>query len=547
MKKVDELTSIENKTNNEDEQIPIDNNDMIKGFYFFGVLMSFLLIFRVSVMIVLLLFLFLNIAWYLLHRIINKMGDWPNVIGTSYRFPLGDVLGMQTSRNGHYLLNLCKQLHLPQVYRIWVGPRPVLMLAHPEAVRQFWQQHDEVSINRVVKLGWSLLLIMGEGIGFKTYHNRNRINRFFHECFGAKPVTRYEKSFEREVDLIMKRLETLVIEAGQAPLDIAYELKYLAHDAGMDMFLGPESNKYLPQLHELVDELVVVMTATFDARYINLPILQWLLPKAYRLRFDILAIRRKWDKLLKTIMNDCIQNGCLERESDDDSIIVRYMRQQATEGKTDVTYEELSDTIIEGLLAPSDGFAATFANTLVLLALNPQVQEEARERIIHQMTPNSQQTITAADLAELDYLDYILSECQRILPIFMFNVPELTSCEMTLGGVTVPKETMVMYDVQTLNRSEDIWPNPLAFQPERFAKINEKQRKALHGFGNGRSRRCLGEYLVRNLHKLFIARILLAYRLAPGDNERNIDELPRARRPFIYVPHVFLKFTPINN
>ncbi|CAF1319667.1 unnamed protein product [Rotaria sordida] len=247
-------------------------------------------------------------------------------------------------------------------------------------------------------------------------------------------------------------------------------------------------------------------------------------------------------------MEDCIQNESLERELDnDDSILVRYLRQQASKGKTDVTYEELSDTIIEGLLAPSDGFAATFANTLILLALNPQVQEEAREHIRYRTTFRSHETITLADLVGLDYLDHILSECQRLLPIFMFNVPELTSCEMTLGGVTVPKETMVMYDVQTLNRSEDIWPNPHAFQPERFEKLNEKQRKALHGFGNGRSRRCLGEHLVRSLHKLFIARILMAYRLAPGDNARNIDELPRARRPFIYVPHVFLKFTPIND
>ena len=531
----------------EDEKIPIESNDLLNGFCLFGLSTSFLLIFQVHYTTICLVFVCLNLAWYFLHRMINKTGAWPNVIGTSYRFPLGDVPGMQISRNGHYLLNLCKQLNSPQVYRIWVGPRPALMMAHPDVVRQFWQQHDETSIERVVQLGWPLLLIMGQGIGFKTYHNRNRINRFFHECFGPKQVARYELSLEREVDVIMKRLQTMIIEAADAPLDIAYELKYLAHDAGMDMFLGPESSKYLPELHELVDDLVLVMTATFDARYINLPIVDWFLPKAYRLRSDILSIRSKWDKLLKIIMQDCIQNECLQRESDDDSILVRYLRQKAIKGETDITYEELSDTIIEGLLAPSDGFAATFANTLILLALNPEVQHEARERVRQRMPSNSQETITLADLAELDYLDHVLSECQRILPIFMFNVPELTSCEMTLGGVPIPKETMVMYDVQTLNRCEDIWPDPLVFRPERFATINDKQRKALHGFGNGRSRRCLGEHLVRNLHKLFIARILLAYQLAPGDNERNVDELPRARRPFIYVPHVFLKFTSINN
>ncbi|CAF2926559.1 unnamed protein product [Rotaria sp. Silwood2] len=506
-----------------------------------------ILLSELTMKIMILIFVVLILIVYFTYQKINSTGNWPNVIGTTYHVPFGDVPAMQACLDGHYLLNLNTKLGKPQVYRIWVGPTPVLLLAHPDAVRQFWQQHDETSIERVVHLGWSLLLIMGEGIGFKTYRNRNRINRFFHACFGIKQVKYFETSYEYQIDLVMQRLQSRVIDACDTPLDVSSQFRYLALDAGLDMFLGTKSSRYLSQLHELVDELAVVMLATFNARYVNIPGLRWFIPYTYYLRSKILTLRHKWNNLLRIIMNEYLREDNIEIDADGDSILVRYLRMERIGRKKEITYEELSDTMIEGLLAPSDGIAATVANTLILLALNPEAQIEARERILNRLPPGIEKTVTLTDLDDLDHLDHILLECQRLLPLFVFNVPELTSCKMTLCGVTVPKETMVMYDVQTLNRCEDIWPKPMIFQPERFQLLNEKQRKALHGFGNGRSRRCLGENFVHSLHKLLIARILLAYQLEPVDNERDIDKLSRIRRPFIYVPRVVLKFIPIKN
>ncbi|CAF0818534.1 unnamed protein product, partial [Adineta ricciae] len=348
-------------------------------------------------------------------------------------------------------------------------------------------------------------------------------------------------------DLFMQRFDSHVAEAKGAAVDVANELRYLSLDASIDLFVGAKGKKYLDQLHELVDKLATLMTVTFNARYINVPGLQWFLPETYRLRYDIWTFRTKWHALLRTLMREYEEEGNLEQNAEDDSILVHYMRMQKTDDESEITFDELSDTMIEGFLAPLDGVAATFANTLILLALNPDKQTKVREQICQRLAFENEKTITLADLDGFKYLDHVLSECQRLLPIFVFNVPELASCQMTLKDVTIPKDTLVMYDVQTLNRHEDVWPDPLSFQPERFECLNDKQRKALHGFGNGRSRRCLGEHFVHLLHKLLIARILLTYRLEPCGNERDIDRLPRVKRPFIYVPHVMLRFIPIDS
>jgi cytochrome P450 len=141
-------------------------------------------------------------------------------------------------------------------------------------------------------------------------------------------------------------------------------------------------------------------------------------------------------------------------------------------------------------------------------------------------------------LSNITYLDQVLSECQRLCPIFMFNVPEFSSQSMTIGGIHIPKNAMVMLDVVSLNHNQDAWgPDPLNFRPERFAApISSSTLKSYHGFGNGHLRRCLGQYLVKNLHRLILSHVLSKKEIRLTTNIKNINDMERCRLPFIYVP-----------
>lgn len=135
-------------------------------------------------------------------------------------------------------------------------------------------------------------------------------------------------------------------------------------------------------------------------------------------------------------------------------------------------------------------------------------------------------------------MDQILSECQRLFPIFMFNVPEFSSQAMTIGGIQIPKNTMVMLDVVSLNHNEEAWgSDPLSFRPERFVPpVAPSTVKAYHGFGNGHLRRCLGQHLIKNLHRLFLAHLLSQKEIRTTTNMKTIKDIQRTRLPFIYVP-----------
>jgi isoflavone 2'-hydroxylase len=476
-------------------------------------------------------------------RFVNS-GNWLGVTGTDFRLPFGDLPTLRACNDGLYLLHLCEQLDKPYVYRIWMGHQPTLMLAHPDAVRQFWQYHDETKVDREVKLGWSLLHIMGEGIGFKPYRARNRMSKFFHACFGFKNVRLFDINIEKDVENFMIQLHDLT--GKDRLIDIGNELAYLSHDVSIHLFLGPKGFNYLKTLHKLVDELHRLMAQTYNATWINVVGLRWILPQAYKLRWAVTDFRCQWESLLRTLISEYRKE--METSTDNDnkmneSMLERFVQMEA-QGKCNITFLELMDTYTEGLLFPTDLTAGTIVYTLTLLAMNQDVQTYARE-VLHDKLGQDTRRVTMADIHSIDYLDWILSECQRIFPAQMSTTPEYTSQAMTIAGVSIQKNTMVSYDVQSMHRRDDIWDEPSVFRPERFRLLNEQQHKAIHAFGNGRSRRCLGEYFVKSLHKLLIARILLEYHIETNDNTCNIDKIPRNRRPFFYGPDICLRFVPL--
>lgn len=484
----------------------------------------------------------------MIYRNILARGNWINienqqvVVGTQFKFPFGDLSSIRKDIQNDYLFKLHRQLGSPKIYRIWMGTCPALVMAHPDAVRDFWRAHDEKTHLRVVQLGWALLLMMGEGVGFKKYKDRNRINKFFQNSFGPGQVLEFEHDIGQIVNGFMKELMTKIEKAEDKIIDITHALQYLAHDACISLILGSTGQKYKSELHSFVDEMVYLMTIIFDALWINIDGLRLLLPAYHRLRSGILNFRSKIKQFLLDRMKD-IENS--DSVNATESILHRYVH-DIKENKAETTFDELLDTIIEALIAPDEFASGTFAYSLLLIAMHPHIQDEIRQQIQEKYsgTPSLSE-IRIIDLNSIPYLDYVFNEGQRLLPIFMFNVPEFTSRSMTICGVEVPKNTMIMLDVVSMNRNSDIWESPLEYRPERFAeKLSENQKKSVHAFGNGPTRRCLGQYIVKYIHKLLLVHILTNYEifLPKSLHITNIESIQHIRRPFIYGPVAHIQF-----
>jgi cytochrome P450 len=146
---------------------------------------------------------------------------------------------------------------------------------------------------------------------------------------------------------------------------------------------------------------------------------------------------------------------------------VLSMLLQADEPPSD---EELRDHLITLLLAGHETTATTLAWTFERLVRHPEALERA----------------ASGDEA---YLDAVIQESQRLRPVITYVMRTLHA-PMTVGGHEVPAGATLGTSITLMHRRPDLYPDPLAFRPERFLEAKPETYTWVP-FGGG-VRRCLG-------------------------------------------------------
>ena len=88
-----------------------------------------------------------------------------------------------------------------------------------------------------------------------------------------------------------------------------------------------------------------------------------------------------------------------------------------------------------------------------------------------------------------DYIDAVIKEGMRLRPVFPMTT-RLATEPFELPGLTIPAGTMVIPYITLVHRRADLYPDPLAFRPERFLGTRAGTFTWIP-FGGG-ARRCIG-------------------------------------------------------
>jgi cytochrome P450 len=131
---------------------------------------------------------------------------------------------------------------------------------------------------------------------------------------------------------------------------------------------------------------------------------------------------------------------------------------------------ELRDHLITLLLAGHETTATTLAWTFERLVRHPEALERA----------------ATGDTA---YIDAVIQESQRLRPVITYVMRTLQA-PMTVGGHEVPAGATLGTSITLMHRRADLYPDPLAFRPERFLDAKPETYSWVP-FGGG-VRRCLG-------------------------------------------------------
>jgi len=189
-----------------------------------------------------------------------------------------------------------------------------------------------------------------------------------------------------------------------------------------------------------------------------------------------------------------------ERNINDHNSRVDFMQlmvdsQSAEYNKDDKEYKGLTDHEIlsQAMIFIFAGYETSSSTLCFLaynLAINPETQKKLQDEV-DQFFPNKAKP-TYEGLQQMEYLDMVLNESQRLYPIAN-RVERIAKSSVEINGVTIPKGTCVAVPVYAVHRDPSLWPEPEAFKPERFSKENKDNIDpyAYLPFGAG-PRNCIG-------------------------------------------------------
>ena len=151
----------------------------------------------------------------------------------------------------------------------------------------------------------------------------------------------------------------------------------------------------------------------------------------------------------------------------------------------DVPEEEIIGICIIFFFAGLETVSTTLSNALYCLILNPEYQQKLYNSLI-EIYPNKE--IEYETIKDAPLLDAIIKESQRIYPALNMLFRKCES-PITIKGVDFLEGDVIGIDVLSLHNSEDYWPEPEKFRPERFLekefKIENDDSMTFLPFGAG--------------------------------------------------------------
>jgi cytochrome P450 len=224
--------------------------------------------------------------------------------------------------------------------------------------------------------------------------------------------------------------------------------------------------------------------------------------------------RRAWDALHAALAAQIQQRRHASRLEQRNDVLSQLLLTGNDEGRA-MTDEEVRDELVTLLFAGNETAATSLAWAFDLLLHHPRVLGRLQAEL---------------DGGGSDYLDATIMETLRVrpaIPLVNRHVREA----IWIGRHAIPAGAVVCPNIYLSQRRQDLYEDPAAFRPERFAG------QAPPSFGwfpfGGGTRRCLGATFATLEMRIVISEVLHAVTLRPAS-----PRPARIRRESVmFVPH----------
>jgi cytochrome P450 len=164
----------------------------------------------------------------------------------------------------------------------------------------------------------------------------------------------------------------------------------------------------------------------------------------------------------------------------------------------------ICDELVLFIVAGHETIATALTYALYAVGHHPQAQQ----RVAVEVAELSAGPVTAHDIPRLGYTVQVLQEAMRLCPPTA-ALGRMVMQDIAIDGYRVQAGTLALVSVIALHHDPDLWPDPLAFNPDRFASTapSAGRRWDYLPFGAG-PRRCLGDHFAMQEATVALAGIL---------------------------------------
>uniref|UniRef100_A0ACB8FBV6 Uncharacterized protein n=1 Tax=Sphaerodactylus townsendi TaxID=933632 RepID=A0ACB8FBV6_9SAUR len=349
------------------------------------------------------------------------------------------------------------------VFTMWVGPIPMIMLSGFQSVKEGLVNHSEAFADRLVT-PLVKALTKEKGIMFSNGHTWKEQRKF--GIVTMRKLGLGKKGVEHQIQEEAQQLIETFARAKREPLDPSLHIRKAVSNVICALAFGYRFSVDDEEFLKLTKAFHVILT------YITSP----------------------W-------------HGA---KSDPNS-----------------TYDEenLAQSIFDLFIAGSDTTFSTLQWALLLMANHPDVQEKVYKEMEDVL--GSSPLCTHQDVKKLPYTNAVIHEILRSQYILIIGIPRQSVKDENILGFPIPKGTIVVPDIASVLLDPKQWATPQEFNPNHFLDKggNFVTREAFLPFGAG-ARICLGKQLAEIELFIFFTSLLRSFTFQPPEGVKEINTEP---------------------
>jgi len=418
---------------------------------------------------------------------------------------------------------------LGPIYRLQLGPRPVVVLGDHEAIAAVLRDRPEGfrRTSRLEEIGQELGLLPGVfGVNGDVWRRQRRMVL---ASFSPAHIRRYYPSLVGVARRLARRWAHAARQG--ASIDVQADLMRYTVDAVAGLAFGAEVNTLESEGDVIQQHLDKIFPALHKRLIAPLPTWRWFRTSADRaVEQSVVAVMAAVERFVADARARVDADPGLREHPNS---LLEAMLVGADDEDSGIDDRQVAGNVFTMLLAGEDTTANTLAWMIYLLWRHPaalaRATAETRAVIADPEEPSLE------EIGRLDFLDACAQETMRLKPVAPLIGIEAVR-ETVIADVKIPAGTVLINAMRWDGVNESQLPNAAQFIPERWLDEGAERarlKRLSMPFGAG-PRICPGRYLALLEIKLAMATLLSRFNIESVETQNSAP--PQERLTFTMAP-----------